>query len=61
MEMFISLLINSFQIEHEDSYYYFIGVSIPKELKCSSYSWDLICNASVVPPIKQRKLLEASI
>ncbi|VBB34127.1 unnamed protein product, partial [Acanthocheilonema viteae] len=41
------------KVEHKDSEYRFIGVSVPKELKCSSYSWDLICNASVMPPVKQ--------
>ncbi|VDM92226.1 unnamed protein product [Litomosoides sigmodontis] len=46
------------KVEHDDSEYHFIGVSVPKELKCSSYSWDLICNASVTPFVEQRKLLE---
>lgn len=49
------------KVEHENSEYRFIGVSIPKELKCSSYSWDIICNASVMPPVKQQKLLKASV
>ncbi|VDM98139.1 unnamed protein product [Onchocerca ochengi] len=48
------------KVEHENFEYRFIGVSVPKALKCSSYSWDLICNASVMPPVKERKLLEAS-
>ncbi|CAG9531090.1 unnamed protein product [Cercopithifilaria johnstoni] len=49
------------KVEQEGSEYCFVGVSVPKELKCSSYSWDLICNASVMPPVKRRKLLEAFI
>lgn len=53
--------INSFQVEYDNSEYRFIGVSIPKELKCSSYSWDLICNASVTPFVEQPKLLKVSV
>ncbi|VDM22669.1 unnamed protein product [Wuchereria bancrofti] len=49
------------KVEHENSQYRFIGVSIPKELKCSSYSWDIICDASVIPPVKQQKLLKTSV
>ncbi|MCP9259019.1 hypothetical protein DINM_002001 [Dirofilaria immitis] len=48
------------KVEHENSEYRFIGVSIPKALKCSSYSWDLICNASVMSDVKEQKLLESS-
>lgn len=61
MKMFVLFVTHIFQMEHENSEYRFIGVSVPKELKCSSYSWDLICNASVMPPVKQRKLLEAFV
>ncbi|VDO35270.1 unnamed protein product [Onchocerca flexuosa] len=49
------------KVEHKNFEYRFIGVSVPKALKCSSYSWDLICNASVMPSVKERKLLEASV
>ncbi|EFO16568.2 hypothetical protein LOAG_11937 [Loa loa] len=48
------------KVEYKNSEYHFIGVSVPKELKCSSYSWDLICNASIMSPVQQRKLLQAS-
>lgn len=51
---------NNFQVECRDSEYRFIGVSVPKDLKCSSYSWDLICNASVMSNINQRELVETS-
>uniref|UniRef100_A0A915PK44 Uncharacterized protein n=1 Tax=Setaria digitata TaxID=48799 RepID=A0A915PK44_9BILA len=47
------------KVECDSFEYRFIGVSVPKELKCSSYSWDLICNASVMPVVPGKKLLEA--
>ncbi|VDN02346.1 unnamed protein product [Thelazia callipaeda] len=48
------------KVENEKSDYRFIGVSIPRELRCSSYSWDIICNASTVTHGGEERLLHAS-
>ncbi|VDK55647.1 unnamed protein product [Gongylonema pulchrum] len=48
------------KVEHDGVEYRFSGVSVPKDLKCSSYSWDVICDASVMSVSEQHRLHQIS-